>query len=63
VGMREFKKRMLNISAWIYWPFVLLLLKNVVQVMCPFINWIVCSFSIQFFELLYVLDNNPLSEK
>jgi hypothetical protein len=53
--------QMLNISSFIYWPFVCLL-RNVVQFICPF-NWIICSFGIYFLSSLYILDINPLSNE
>jgi hypothetical protein len=39
---------MSNISLWIYWSFLLLLLRTVYSI-CPFINWFIWSFVI--FEL------------
>ena len=33
-----------------------------VQVLCPFSNWTVCLFGIEFYEFFIYFDVNPLSE-
>ena len=30
-------------------------------VFCPFFDWVVCFFDIEMYELLYILEINPLS--
>ena len=44
----------------IYWPFVCLLERGV-QVLCPFLNWVVCLV-LRSMSYLYILDINPLLE-
>jgi hypothetical protein len=41
--------------SYIYWPFVLVLLRSD-QLICPFINWIIST----FLSSLYILDIDPL---
>jgi hypothetical protein len=38
--------RVLNISSFIYWPFVVVFWELSVQFTCQFTNWIVCSFGV-----------------
>jgi hypothetical protein len=54
--------RILNIPWCIYWPFVLFW-KLSVHFICPFIHWIACSFGVNFWSSLYILDISLLFDE
>lgn len=36
--------------------------KTSIHILCPYFSWIVCFCSVQWFEFLYILAVNPLSD-
>ena len=58
---------MLNTFSCAYWPSVIIFGEVSFQVLCPFLNWVVCFFccccwSIRVCNICNILERNPLSD-